>query len=187
MYFNEEHNALRDMVKKFVDKEINPKVDEWEESNVPLHELFKKMGDLGLLGITYDEKWGGQGLATHKALEHAGITSDQIDRVEFNEAFASQVMPSIKELGISEDKINVNGGSLGIGHPIGATGARLVMTVAKELRRSKKRYGLATQCIGAGMGISTIPSEAPENGLRVRYKEGSAIAFGETTPLFGAK
>ena len=94
--------------------------------------------------------------ATHKALEHAGITSDQIDRVEFNEAFASQVMPSIKELGISEDKINVNGGSLGIGHPIGATGARLVMTVAKELRRSKKRYGLATQCIGAGMGISTI-------------------------------
>ncbi len=62
MYFNEEHNALRDMVGKFVDKEINPKVDEWEESNVPLHELFKKMGDLGLLGITYDEKWGGQGL-----------------------------------------------------------------------------------------------------------------------------
>jgi citronellyl-CoA dehydrogenase len=62
MYFNEDHNALRDMVRKFVDKEINPKVDEWEESNVPLHELFKKMGDLGLLGITYDEKWGGQGL-----------------------------------------------------------------------------------------------------------------------------
>ena len=62
MYFNEEHNALRDMVKKFVDKEINPKVDEWEEDVVPLHELFKKMGDLGLLGITYDEKYGGQGL-----------------------------------------------------------------------------------------------------------------------------
>ena len=94
--------------------------------------------------------------ATHKALEHAGITSDQIDRVEFNEAFAAQVIPSIKELGISEDKINVNGGALGIGHPIGATGARIVMTVSKELRRSKKRYGLATQCIGAGMGISTI-------------------------------
>lgn len=62
MYFNEEHNALRDMVKKFVDKEINPKVDEWEEETVPLHELFKKMGDLGLLGITYDQKYGGQGL-----------------------------------------------------------------------------------------------------------------------------
>ncbi len=94
--------------------------------------------------------------ATHRALKHAGITADQIDRVEFNEAFAAQVIPSIKELGIPEDKVNVNGGSLGIGHPLGATGARLVMTVAKELRRSGKRYGLATQCIGAGQGISTI-------------------------------
>ncbi len=94
--------------------------------------------------------------ATHKAMKHAGITADQIDRVEFNEAFAAQVIPSIKELGIPEDKVNVNGGSMGIGHPLGATGARLVLTVAKELRRSGKKYGLATQCIGSGMGISTI-------------------------------
>ena len=94
--------------------------------------------------------------ATHNAMRHAGITADQIDRVEFNEAFAAQVIPSIKELGIPAEKVNVNGGSLGIGHPLGATGARLVMTVAKELRRSGKRYGLATQCIGAGQGISTI-------------------------------
>jgi citronellyl-CoA dehydrogenase len=62
MYFNEEHNALRNMVRKFVDKEVNPNIDKWEEETVPLHELFKKMGDLGLLGITYDEKYGGQGL-----------------------------------------------------------------------------------------------------------------------------
>lgn len=62
MYFNEEHEALRSMVRKFVDKEINPHVDKWEETNAPLHELFKKMGDLGLLGIRYDEKYGGQGL-----------------------------------------------------------------------------------------------------------------------------
>lgn len=62
MYFNEEHNALRNMVRKFVDKEINPNIDEWEEKTVPLHNLFKKMGDLGLLGITYDQKYGGQGL-----------------------------------------------------------------------------------------------------------------------------
>jgi acetyl-CoA acetyltransferase family protein len=94
--------------------------------------------------------------ATHRALKHAGITADQIDRVEFNEAFAAQVIPSIRELGIPEEKVNVNGGSLGIGHPLGATGARLIMAVAKELRRSGKRYGLATQCIGAGEGISTI-------------------------------
>ncbi len=94
--------------------------------------------------------------ATHKALKHAGITADQIDRVEFNEAFAAQVIPSCKELGIPLSKVNVNGGSLAIGHPLGATGARLVFTVAKELRKSGGKYGLATQCIGAGMGISTI-------------------------------
>ncbi len=66
------------------------------------------------------------------------------------------MIPSIRELGIPEEKVNVNGGSLAIGHPLGATGARLVTTVAKELRRSNTRYALATQCIGAGMGISTI-------------------------------
>ena len=94
--------------------------------------------------------------ATKKALKHAGINADKIDRVEFNEAFAAQVIPSCQELGIPLDRVNVNGGSLAIGHPLGATGARLVPTVAHELRRSGKRYGLATQCIGAGMGISTI-------------------------------
>jgi acetyl-CoA acetyltransferase family protein len=95
-------------------------------------------------------------VSSKKAFAHAGITAEQIDRVEFNEAFAAQVIPSVRELGIPMEKVNVNGGSLGIGHPLGATGARLVVTVAKELRRSGGRYGLATQCIGAGMGISTV-------------------------------
>ena len=95
-------------------------------------------------------------VSTRKALRHAGIEAGQIDRVEFNEAFAAQVIPSLRELGIPASKVNVNGGSLAIGHPLGATGARLVTTVAMELRRSRTRYGLATQCIGAGMGISTI-------------------------------
>jgi acetyl-CoA acetyltransferase family protein len=94
--------------------------------------------------------------STKKALRHAGIDAGQIDRVEFNEAFAAQVIPSCRELGISMDRVNVNGGSIAIGHPLGATGARLVSTVAHELRRSGKKYGLATQCIGVGMGISTI-------------------------------
>jgi acetyl-CoA acetyltransferase family protein len=94
--------------------------------------------------------------STLKALKHAGITSDQIDRVEFNEAFAAQVIPSCRDLGIPLDRVNVNGGSIAIGHPLGATGARLVLTVARETKRSGGRYGLATQCIGAGMGISTI-------------------------------
>jgi acetyl-CoA acetyltransferase family protein len=95
-------------------------------------------------------------VSSKKAFAQAGIEAGQIDRVEFNEAFAAQVIPSIKELGIPADRVNVNGGSLGIGHPLGATGARLVSTVAHELRRSGGRYGLATQCIGAGMGISTV-------------------------------
>jgi len=94
--------------------------------------------------------------ATKKALKHAGITADHIERVEFNEAFAAQVIPSCQELGIPLDVVNVNGGSIAIGHPLGATGARLVSTVARELQRSGKKYGLGTQCIGAGMGISTI-------------------------------
>jgi acetyl-CoA acetyltransferase family protein len=94
--------------------------------------------------------------ATKKALNHAGITADQVDRVEFNEAFAAQVIPSLRELGIPAEKVNVNGGSIGIGHPLGATGCRMVMTVAKELRRSGKRYGLATQCVGSGQGASTV-------------------------------
>lgn len=95
-------------------------------------------------------------VSTKKALEHAGITVDQIDRVEFNEAFACQVIASLRELGIPEEKVNVNGGSLGIGHPIGATGCRLLLTVARELRRSGKRYGVATQCVGGGQGATTI-------------------------------
>jgi acetyl-CoA acetyltransferase family protein len=94
--------------------------------------------------------------STKKALKHSGIQAEQIDRVEFNEAFAAQVIPSCRELNIPLEKVNVNGGSIAIGHPLGATGARLVLTVAHELRRSNGTYALATQCIGAGMGISTI-------------------------------
>lgn len=95
-------------------------------------------------------------VAIKKALKHAGLEADQIDRVEFNEAFSHQVIPTLKETGIPEEKVNVNGGSIGIGHPIGATGARLLGSIAHEIKRSGKRYGMATQCIGAGQGIATI-------------------------------
>ena len=94
--------------------------------------------------------------STNKAMKYAGLTMDQIDRVEFNEAFAAQIIPSARELGIPMEKLNVNGGALAIGHPLGATGARLVLSLAHELRRSDGKYGLATQCIGAGMGITTV-------------------------------
>jgi acetyl-CoA acetyltransferase family protein len=111
---------------------------------------------IGVAGVKPQVMGLGPIPSTHKALRNAGIEASQIDRVEFNEAFAAQVIPSLRELGIAEDKVNVNGGSIAIGHPLGATGARLVTTVAHELRRSGKKYGLATQCIGAGMGISTL-------------------------------
>jgi len=127
-------------------------------------ELARKLGltplarivGLGVAGVKPQVMGLGPIPSTKKALKHAGISAGQIDRVEFNEAFAAQVLPSCKDLGIPLSKVNVNGGSIAIGHPLGATGARLVTTVAKELRRSNTRYGLATQCIGAGMGISTI-------------------------------
>jgi acetyl-CoA acetyltransferase family protein len=119
-------------------------------------EPLARIAGMGVGGVKPQVMGLGPVPATKKALRHAGIDADKIDRVEFNEAFAAQVIPSCKELGIPLEKVNVNGGSIAIGHPLGATGARLVSTVAHELRRSGKKYGLATQCIGAGMGISTI-------------------------------
>jgi acetyl-CoA acetyltransferase family protein len=119
-------------------------------------EPLARIAGIGVAGVKPQVMGLGPIPATKKALRHAGITVDQIDRVEFNEAFATQVLASLRDLGIDESRVNVNGGSIAIGHPLGATGARLVTTVAKELRRSGTRYGLATQCIGAGMGISTI-------------------------------
>jgi acetyl-CoA acetyltransferase family protein len=119
-------------------------------------EPLARITGMGVAGVKPQVMGLGPVPATKKALKHAGIDADKIDRVEFNEAFAAQVIPSCKELGIPLEKVNVNGGSIAIGHPLGATGARLVSTVAHELRRSGKKYGLATQCIGAGMGISTI-------------------------------
>ncbi|MCK9519344.1 MAG: thiolase family protein [Dehalococcoidia bacterium] len=119
-------------------------------------EPLARIRGMGVAGVKPQVMGLGPIPSTKKALRHAGITADQIDRVEFNEAFAAQVIPSIAELGIPMERVNVNGGSIAIGHPLGATGTRLVVTVAHELRRSGGRFGLGTQCIGAGMGISTI-------------------------------
>jgi 3-oxoadipyl-CoA thiolase len=94
--------------------------------------------------------------ASRKALERAGLTMDEIDLVELNEAFASQVLASMRELGIDHDKLNVNGGAIAIGHPLGCSGARLLGTLAHELRRRGGRYGLATLCIGVGQGLAAV-------------------------------
>jgi 3-oxoadipyl-CoA thiolase len=94
--------------------------------------------------------------ATRRALERAGLTIEDIDIVELNEAFASQVLASMRELGIPHEKLNVNGGAIALGHPLGCSGARLIGTLAWELRRRGARYGLATMCIGVGQGLATI-------------------------------
>jgi len=94
--------------------------------------------------------------ATRKALARAGITVDDLDLVELNEAFASQSVVCIDELGLDPEKVNVNGGAIALGHPLGASGARLMTMLVHELRRRGGRYGLATMCIGVGQGIATV-------------------------------
>ena len=130
-------------------------VSETRAQELGLEPLARIIG-FGVAGVKPQVMGLGPVPATKKALRHAGISVDEIDRVEFNEAFAAQVIPSVEELGIPLEKVSCNGGSLANGHPLGATGARLVTTVSRELRRSGGHYGLATQCIGAGMGITTI-------------------------------
>lgn len=94
--------------------------------------------------------------ATQKALARAGLTLDDIDLIEINEAFAAVVLHYADTLGISTDRINVNGGAIAMGHPLGATGGMILGTLVDELHRRKLRYGLATLCIGGGMGVATV-------------------------------
>ena len=94
--------------------------------------------------------------ATRLALERAGLAVDDLDLVELNEAFAAQALPVMRELGLDPETTNVNGGAIAIGHPLGASGARLTATLAHEMRRRGARYGLATMCIGVGQGIAAV-------------------------------
>jgi 3-oxoadipyl-CoA thiolase len=94
--------------------------------------------------------------ASRKALARAGINGDDLDLVELNEAFAAQVLASMGELGLDRDKLNVNGGAIALGHPLGCSGARLLGTLIWELRRRGGRYGLATMCIGVGQGLAMV-------------------------------
>jgi len=94
--------------------------------------------------------------ASEKALARADLTTGDLDVVEINEAFASQSLASLRLLGLDPERVNVNGGAIAIGHPLGASGARILVTLVHELRRRGGRYGLATMCIGVGQGISMI-------------------------------
>jgi acetyl-CoA acetyltransferase family protein len=110
----------------------------------------------GIAGV--DPKLMGRGPvpASRIALEKAGLKLDDIDLIEVNEAFAAQYLAVKKELGLDREKVNVNGGAVALGHPLGATGTRLVITLLHELRRRGKKYGLATACIGGGQGIAMV-------------------------------
>ncbi|MDT0395611.1 MULTISPECIES: acetyl-CoA C-acetyltransferase [Streptomyces] len=94
--------------------------------------------------------------ASRKALAKAGLTIDDIDLVEINEAFAAVVLRYVKDMGLTLDRVNVNGGAIAMGHPLGATGAMILGTLVDELERRDRRYGLATLCVGGGMGIATV-------------------------------
>jgi len=94
--------------------------------------------------------------AVRKLLERSGVSLDEIDLVELNEAFASQSLAVIRDLGLDPEKLNVNGGAIALGHPLGMSGARLVVSLLHELRRRGGKYGLATLCVGVGQGQAAL-------------------------------
>jgi 3-oxoadipyl-CoA thiolase len=110
----------------------------------------------GVAGVDPAYMGIGPAVAVPRALAAAGLSLDQIDLIELNEAFASQVLACAGELGIEEDRLNVNGGAIALGHPLGCSGARLTGTLIRELRRRKARYGIATMCVGVGQGLATV-------------------------------
>jgi len=107
-------------------------------------------------GCLPEEMGVGPIFAIPKALKQAGLTMDQIDLIELNEAFAAQSLAVIRELGLDPEKVNVNGGAIALGHPLGCTGAKLTATLLAEMKRRKARYGMVTMCVGGGMGAAGI-------------------------------
>jgi 3-oxoadipyl-CoA thiolase len=111
---------------------------------------------IGVAGVDPAYMGIGPMVAIPKALERAGLELDQIDLIELNEAFASQVLACAEGLGIEEERLNVNGGAIALGHPLGCSGARLMTSLVWELRRRGARYGIATLCVGVGQGVATV-------------------------------
>ena len=94
--------------------------------------------------------------AVPKALKRAGLKLEEMDLIELNEAFACQALAVMRELGMNEEKVNVNGGAVALGHPLGASGAKLTVQILGEMRRRGSRYGLVTMCVGGGQGAATV-------------------------------
>lgn len=127
--------------------------DKAKELGVP---IIARVLSAGAVGLDPDYMGLGPIGASRKVLEKAGLTVEDIDLWEMNEAFAAQCLACQRDLGIDIDKLNVNGGGISIGHPVGATGARLVVTLVHELARREQRYGIATLCAGGGMGVAVL-------------------------------
>ena len=119
-------------------------------------EPLARVVSFGVAGVDPAYMGVGPVEAVPRALAAAGLTIDQLDLVELNEAFASQVLASARALGIEEERLNVNGGAIALGHPLGCSGARLSGTLVRELRRRGGKYGAATMCVGVGQGLATI-------------------------------
>jgi len=119
-------------------------------------EPLARIVSFGVAGVDPAYMGIGPALAIPRALAAAGLSLDDIDLIELNEAFASQVLACVRELGIDEDKLNVNGGAIALGHPLGCTGARLTTTLVRELGRRGARYGIVTMCVGVGQGLATV-------------------------------
>jgi acetyl-CoA C-acetyltransferase len=110
----------------------------------------------GVVGTEPTIMLTGPAPAAQKALAKAGLTADQIDLFEVNEAFAAVVLKFMRDMGVAHEKVNVNGGAIALGHPLGATGAMILGTLIDELERRDQRFGLATLCVGGGMGVATV-------------------------------
>ena len=119
-------------------------------------EPLGRIVSIGVAGVDPAYMGIGPMVAIPKALERAGLQLDEIDLIELNEAFASQVLACAEGLGIDEERLNVNGGAIALGHPLGCSGARLMTSLVWELRRRGGRYGIATLCVGVGQGVATV-------------------------------
>lgn len=128
-------------------------VDYAKRHNLP---VLAKIKSIAIAGCAPDIMGIGPVAATRKALDRAGLSINDIDIIEMNEAFAVQAMACLRDLNVDMSRVNIDGGALAIGHPLGATGARITGKAAALLKREKKKYALATQCIGGGQGIATI-------------------------------
>jgi acetyl-CoA acyltransferase len=122
--------------------------------------ILARLKSIAVAGCAPELMGMGPVAATQKALARAGLKASEIDVVELNEAFASQALACMRELGLAPERVNLDGGAIALGHPLGATGARITGKAAALLQREGKRYALATQCIGGGQGIATILESA---------------------------